>query len=253
MTKYQGKTGMLIWDDYWKKFRIDNTKRATYELAVENTLKLLKRSLGPDCLHRELRVLDVGCGYGDIDILLAQKTNFHITATDISSKAIKRAREQIFAVGLEHQISLVQGDIYNTGFKSNSFDVVISYGYASAASYKGVQTEVHRVLVPGGLAIIDFRNLSLYQMLFSSRQFIRSYKRWKNKEPKIYHWGRFGIKEHFSQYGLELQTIRMFNTYPPILGEKISYQWFLFFENTVGRFLKPLLSRVLLAQFKNVK
>jgi len=246
---YTGLKGGEKWDSYWKTFKLDGTKEATYELTVRNTLELLREYTESDS---NACILDLGCGQGDIDILIALQSNFYVIAADFSERALKAASEQIAKYGLGKRISLIKGDGYELSFRDNSFDIILSFGYGSVGSYVGIQKEISRVLKPGGVAIIDFRHLSIYNTLLTPRDFLRQWKRYRSgKEAKIYHLGQFGVKKHFQQFGLMLEDIRRFNTYPP-LGNIASHKLYMLFENTFGRLFKPIFARVFLAKFKKV-
>ncbi|MDI6760028.1 MAG: class I SAM-dependent methyltransferase [Candidatus Brocadiaceae bacterium] len=246
---YSGLKGEEHWNTYWKGFNFNATKRATYELTVRNTLELIKEHTKSNC---NLCILDLGCGQGDIDILIALQSNSRIIATDLSEKALKVGREQISKYGLEKRISLIKGDGYELGFRDNSFDVLLSFGYGSAGSYTGVQEEIYRVLKPGGIAIIDFiHHLSLYNVLRPKFLF-RQWRRYRSgKEAKVYHFGKFGVEDYFKRFGLVLEDIRLFNTYPP-MGDLFSHKSYMLFEDTFGRLFKPVLARVFLAKFRKV-
>lgn len=246
--RYSGRYGQAVWDHYWRSFSLDSTKIATYELTVRNTLDLLTKE---DC-QRPLEVLDLGCGQGDIDILLALRTDFRVTAVDISDLALRIAADKTRSWGLQNRIRLCQADAYHLCFPSESFDVVISFGYGSVGGYLEAQSEVRRVLRGRGVAIIDFKNLSLYNTLLTPRQFVRLWERYRRGEPKMYHLGIWGLKAYFRRFGLELEKSRAFNTYPPIGAKLLPPAVFLAFEGTLGRLLRPLLGRVFLAKFRKV-
>ena len=60
-----------------------------------------------------------------------------IAALDLSERAVWTAQSTVQAAGLSSRIQSVRGDCYHLGFQDASFDAVISFGYASAASYEG--------------------------------------------------------------------------------------------------------------------
>lgn len=193
---------------------------------------------------RTVRILDLGCGSGESTILLSEKTSCRIFAGDISEEALNKA---IMLTKLNKNIDLIKLDVYSLPFRDNSFDIVVSYGYGSVASYKGAQSEVGRILKPNGIAIIDFRNLSLYELL-RPYKLIKYYKRYKQGEFRMYHFGKIGIAEEFRKGGLELKKTENFNTFPPI-SKHIPSKVYIVFEYTIGRILRPLLARVFLAKF----
>lgn len=227
------------WEQFHQKYKLDSVRRATIILTVENTLELLKDK-------REGKVLDIGCGFGEIDILLAQNSDFDIVGCDISKIALKGAQENIKETGLEGRIKLEEGDVYNLKYPNNYFDIVLSFGYVSAATYPGAQKEVVRVLKPGGILICDFINcLSLYK-------FFHTLKRAFRKKEFPYYISLNRIRQEFEKEDLLFEEQRLFNTYPPI-DLKLGHKIFLTFENTVGKVFKSILGRVRLVSFQKAK
>lgn len=75
------------------------------------------------------KVLDLGTGTGIIPILLEAKTEGeHFSALEIQEEVADMARRSVLLNGLEHKISIVNGDIKEASriFGGASFDVVTS-------------------------------------------------------------------------------------------------------------------------------
>jgi len=227
------------WEEKSRHYKLNSAREATFILTVKNTLKLLGN-------RKKGKVLDIGCGFGEIDILLAQNTDFKITGCDISEIAVKAAQENIKKAGLAHRIKIEKGDVYKLKYPSNSFDVVLSFGYVSAATYPGVQKEVSRVLKPGGILICDFINcLSFYK-------FFNTFKRYLKKQEIPYYVSLTGICREFEKEDLIFAKQRLFNIYPPI-DLRFNPRNFLFFEDTIGKIFRFLLGRVRLVKFQKIK
>lgn len=222
------------WEEKSREYRLNSAREATFILTVKNTLEFLKNK-------KEGRLLDIGCGFGEIDVLLAQNTNFDIIGCDISDIALKAAQNNIKRVGLTHRIKIEEGNVYGLKYPNEFFDVILSFGYVSAATYPGVQKEIARVLRPGGILICDFINcLSLYKVFATFRRILQK------KVP--YYISLLGIRREFEKEGLYFTEQVFFNTYPP-LNLKLSPEIFIFFENTIGRILNKFLGRVRLVKF----
>jgi len=110
--------------------------RPETELLVDEALLLTNQIASP-------RILDIGTGSGCISVTLAYMcNNAKIVATDISQKALKVAKENIFKHGKQDNISLAGGDLI-TFFKDRSFDIVISNPpYISESEIKKLEPDV---------------------------------------------------------------------------------------------------------------
>lgn len=245
------------WDKYWKKFSSDNVKIATCKLSAMHTVDMLG-------FIRSGKLLDLGCGVSDIPILLAKQTKFKIFAVDFSNVAVKLMKNMVKQSGLKNRIVVEMQNAFDLSYDDNEFDVLVSFGHSSVASYIGVTEEVKRVVKPNGVIIMDFTNhLSLYDLLYtfdkkrqrilpsSLRILFKYLKIIEDKES--YHFGVFGIKKYFEGFGLKLENLRFFNTYASIFPNRFSSEYYLYFENNVGRLLAPILGRVIIAKFRNVK
>jgi len=225
------------WEGVAKRYKIDNTRLATFQLTVKNVLKLLKNK-------KEGLAIDIGCGFGSIDVLLAQNTDFKIIAMDISDTALEAAKKNVMHFSQEERIKVEKGDVYNLSYPDNYFDVIFSFGYVSAATYPSARNEVYRVLKPGGLLICDFINhVSLYKLPFLIKNIFLGYTQ----------LGEFSkIKKDFKKTGFKFLSKIYFNTYPPIFKNIFPVWTYLLFEKTIGRPLKKILGRVILVSFKKI-
>ncbi len=107
---------------YSRSYKVNSSvliPRPETELLIDEALLLANQIASP-------RILDIGTGSGCISVTLAYMcNNAKIVATDISQKALKVAKENIFKHGKQDNISLAGGDLI-TFFKDKSFDIVIS-------------------------------------------------------------------------------------------------------------------------------
>jgi SAM-dependent methyltransferase len=184
---------------------------------------------------------------GEIVVLVGRQHPARLVAVDVSERAAAATALAVKQADLSQRISVALADCYRLGFGDAAFDAVISFGYASAASYEGAESEVARVLRPGGVAIIDFRNVSVYNTLLNPRAGLRMWQRFRRRD-KVYHFGPIGLAEHFARRGLELEAVRYFNTYPP-LGNVLPVSAYLALDR-VGRRVGRPFGRVLIAKFR---
>src|SRR5262245_51097721 len=98
------------------------------------------------------RMLDVGCGAGQIAIPAA-RAGVNVTGVDIATNLIKQASARAAAEGLTIQFK--EGDAEHLAFPDASFDTVISLiGAMFAPRPERVAAELVRVCRPGGRIIM---------------------------------------------------------------------------------------------------
>jgi cyclopropane fatty-acyl-phospholipid synthase-like methyltransferase len=74
-----------------------------------------------------LRVLEIGCGAGWATNAIALNYNRHVTAVDMTEKALARARDVSRLIGTEARTTFVQSDLFE--FRSQDrYDLVLSIG-----------------------------------------------------------------------------------------------------------------------------
>lgn len=101
---------------------------------------------------RGLRVLEIGCGLGTDGAQFAQ-AGAHYTGIDLTEAAIQLARKRFELSGLVGEFRVA--DAENLDFADDSFDRVYSHGvlHHTPDTARAV-AEIHRVLKPGGRAMI---------------------------------------------------------------------------------------------------
>ncbi|MGB7291986.1 MAG: class I SAM-dependent methyltransferase [Thermodesulfobacteriota bacterium] len=98
------------------------------------------------------KLLDVGCGVG-VDLVRFAKRGAIVTGIDLADRAIQLARKNLELHGVKGELLVMDGE--EMSFKENSFDVVFVHGVLGYTNDPMRMTnEVHRVLKPGGEAIL---------------------------------------------------------------------------------------------------
>lgn len=103
------------------------------------------------------RALDVGCGEGADAIWLARR-GWAVTAIDVSSLAVSRAREAAEAAGVT--VEWVCGDALQTSFPAGSFDLLsMQYPALPKAAGRAAVRELAGTVRPGGLLLAVYHDL----------------------------------------------------------------------------------------------
>ncbi|OGO07334.1 MAG: hypothetical protein A2Y92_03625 [Chloroflexi bacterium RBG_13_57_8] len=107
------------------------------------------------------RVLDLGCGTGDLTISIARLSDetIEITGLDYSPPMLARARQKALRAGVGERATFLHGEATHLPFPDAYFDTVgISFAFRNL-TYKNPLREPHlaevfRVLRPGGRYVI---------------------------------------------------------------------------------------------------
>lgn len=163
MIRPEELTTNRIYDDYASSYGFDVSSNLSARLKYDLVLKYIR----PDN-----DVLDVGCANGLYLRLLAPKCR-HIVGIDINQPMLDAARATLAQDGITNA-SLEQRSAADLGFADARFDLVYSFSTLTLVpDLEGALREIHRVLRPGGIALMDMAgrwNLSyLYWNMFYRR------------------------------------------------------------------------------------
>ena len=151
---------------------------------------------------RGKKVLEIGCGLGQISVLLA-KSGAHVTAFDISPMSVVVARKRAKINGIEEGLDLLVAAGEQLPFAEESFDVIFGKGVLHHLEPTLGAPELYRVLKPGGKAAFS-EPMGMNPVL----KFARAYLPYPDKNPRgadkplnyreIREWGR-----RFSEFRVE--------------------------------------------------
>lgn len=104
------------------------------------------------------RILDVGCGPGELFLSLTRK-GFTVWGVDISAGMIAEASELLAREGIDCGDRLAVGDIEKLDFEDGFFDVVVAAGVIEYQENDGrALAEMNRVLKVGGHVVLNVTN-----------------------------------------------------------------------------------------------
>ena len=100
----------------------------------------------------EKKVLDYGCGAGELSLKLARRDAI-VFGFDISYERLALANKHMKQQNIDTRFAFFKMNAYALGFKDGSFDFVVGRGILHHLNIERVADEIKRVLKPGGRAI----------------------------------------------------------------------------------------------------
>jgi ubiquinone/menaquinone biosynthesis C-methylase UbiE len=101
---------------------------------------------------RGLRVLDLGCGSGELSATLLAR-GAAVTGIDLSPGMVAVARKRAEARGLAEHAIFVAAPAHELPFDDSAFDIVVGKWILHHLDGEAETTEIRRVLKPGGRAL----------------------------------------------------------------------------------------------------
>lgn len=187
----------------YAKWRASRLGRTTDALEHDLLLRMIRPVAG-------LKILDVGCGDGQVASLLAH-SGAHVSAIDRDPRMLKAARRNVSAAGAS--IALGQASIESLPYRNDSFDIVVAVTVLCLVKDpREAMTQMVRVLKPGGRLILgELGRRSLWAA-------------WRRFRGRLGHptWqsARFfteaDLRELVRRSGLVVQAIQAAIFYPPL-------------------------------------
>jgi ubiquinone/menaquinone biosynthesis C-methylase UbiE len=180
---------------------------------------------------RGLRVLEAGCGAGDLTIELARR-GAAVTALDLSSEMVGLARRRVanFAPGAAAEF--VVAPLEQTGLPSEAFDLAVGKWVLHHAETAAVAEEIRRVLRPGGRGIFA-ENSGRNPILRLARAYLAG------------RWGipKFGTDDEHPLVKADLQLYR--TAFARVSLEYPNFNFLRLFDRQVLRYRWPAATRAL--------
>jgi ubiquinone/menaquinone biosynthesis C-methylase UbiE len=148
---------------------------------------------------RGKKLLEIGVGAGT-DFVNWVRNGAQAVGIDLTETGVKLTRERLALEGLIADV--MRGDAECLPFKSNTFDIVYSYGvlHHSPDTAEAVQ-EVHRVLKPGGEArIMIYHVPSCVALMLWTVHCLLKGRPWRSPRWAVYH--------HLESPGTKAYTVK---------------------------------------------
>jgi demethylmenaquinone methyltransferase / 2-methoxy-6-polyprenyl-1,4-benzoquinol methylase len=134
--------------DFLNHFLSASIDRRWRNTTVAKVHELIQVSSSTACL-------DACSGTGDLAIALHRSIGNRIIAADFCHPMLTRAAEKVASAGMKASIHNVEADALDLPFSDRSFDAItIAFGLRNLESPVRGLTEIHRLLRPGGAAVI---------------------------------------------------------------------------------------------------
>jgi SAM-dependent methyltransferase len=122
-------------------------------------------------------VLEIGLGFGTVGQILARR-GAHYHGADIATGPVAMMRARLRRLGKPDDDSVRQASALELPWDDGTFDMVVSIGCLHhTGDLPRAISEVHRVLVPGGTALVMLYNAhSFRQLVVVRRERLRAFK-----------------------------------------------------------------------------
>ena len=145
-----------------RQYHEANYARKEAYSALQYRQFYIERMIENQAVPKGARILDVGCGPGELVLSLRNK-GYDVWGVDISPVMVSEAIALLHGNGFMEPGRIAVGDIETLEFDDCSFDVVVAAGVIEyQRDDERALSEMHRVLKPGGLLILNVTNRYSY-------------------------------------------------------------------------------------------
>ena len=190
------------------KSNFAHTKNRFNQYVVNNVLNIYYPAQGE-------KILDFGCGWGNISLTL-QKKGFEVIGLDYSRVAIEICKESARSLDLD-ETRFICLDVTETQFEDNSIDVIycadlVEHLYPGI--YLGLIKEAHRILKENGKLIIYTPNPS------HILEFLKRYNIVLKKDVSHVDFKTMKVmKKTLSENGFEIVRACFIESHLPVLNK----------------------------------
>ncbi|RBP49592.1 SAM-dependent methyltransferase [Arenicella xantha] len=110
-------------------------------------------------LNSTCKVIDIGCGEGELLTLIQQASGADCLGIDIDQSCIQRAEQKVRQYDLGDRLHFLSDDVRKTSLEKNSYDLAVCVGSSHAfgqgeATYVNALKEMNELLKPRGLILV---------------------------------------------------------------------------------------------------
>lgn len=104
----------------------------------------------------QVRIMEIGCGYGDASAYLAQRYDCNVMGIDLSQQKIQLAKERHEKTMKRHTLSFLTADAVQLPVQNASHQCIfMEAAFSPLADKKSAAKEWYRVLEDGGYVLIN--------------------------------------------------------------------------------------------------
>lgn len=100
------------------------------------------------------RILDIGCGRGEVTLELARLSNGEVIGLDINQTSLDELTKKAEENGLSDQIHVMNRSMHNMDFHDESFDILWSEGSIFMIGFEQGLEAWRRFIRPGGFLVV---------------------------------------------------------------------------------------------------
>jgi len=151
-----------------------------------------------DLLQKNYKILEVGCGIGNIVFELT-KQGYDVIGRDISSEAIAYGQKKYPDINIDVQPA------EELNLENETFDIVLSFDlFEHVVQIDKHISEVSRVLRPGGFYM--FQTPNKYSNIIFETLKTRTLQ-WRNYHPSLHSPGQ--LRRRLSRHGFDVRFVKM--------------------------------------------